>query len=415
MNSRRAAHANMRHRASRTVCLACACAVLTGAAACAPRSTRTATPTAVTTSATPTSPTLKSVFQNDFMVGAALNPAQFGTGDALGTAITTSQFNTISPENVLKWELVHPAMGRYDFGPSDAYVAFGERYGMFVVGHTLVWHSQVPRWVFQDASGAQVSRDTLLGRMREHIQTVMGRYKGRIKGWDVVNEALEEDGTLRKSPWLNIIGEDFIAKAFEYAHEVDPAAELYYNDYSLENPAKREGAVKLIKSLKARGIPIHAIGMQGHMKMDWPSIGLEDSTIAMFAATGVKVNVTELDVDVLPPATTNRGADVGLRATGGASIDPYAAALPDSVSRALAKRYADLFDVYLRHRDAIDRITFWGVADGDSWLNSWPVRGRTSYPLIFDRQHRAKAAFDAIMARGRAPRPVTAKPIGEQQ
>lgn len=362
-----------------------------------------ATPAATQVSKGAAGVTLKSVFERDFMVGGALNPAQFGETDVAGSAVTTTHFNTISPENVLKWALVHPEPGRYDFAPSDAYVAYGEKNKMFIVGHTLVWHSQVPRWVFLDDKGAQVSRDTLLGRMRDHIRTVMGRYKGRIQGWDVVNEALDEDGTLRKSPWFNIIGEDFIAKAFEYAHEVDPAAELYYNDYSLENPAKRAGAVKIIKDLKARGIPIKAIGMQGHMKMDWPSVGLEDSTIAIFAAEGVRVHVTELDVDVLPPATQNRGADVSLRGTNSAGNNPYTAGLPDSVATKLAARYGELFGVYLKHKNVIDRITFWGVADGDSWLNDWPVRGRTAYPLIFDRQHRAKAAFDSIVARAKAP------------
>ncbi len=356
-------------------------------------------------SGTPNGDVLKTVFRNDFMMGAALNPAQFGTGDSAGARVTKSQFNTISPENVLKWERVHPMPGQYEFGPADEYVAFGERNEMFVIGHTLVWHSQVPRWVFQDANGAAVSRDTLLGRMRDHIRTVMGRYKGRIRGWDVVNEALEEDGTLRKSPWLTIIGEDFIAKAFEYAHEVDPAAELYYNDYSLENPPKRDGVIRLVKSLQARGIAIKGVGMQGHMKMDWPSVGLEDSTIAMIAATGVRVHITELDVDVLPSATGNRGADVGVSAAGAARFNPYTAGLPDSVSTALAARYAALFGVYLKHRDVIDRVTFWGVADGDSWLNGWPVRGRTSYPLLFGRKHEPKAAFDSVMARGKAPRP----------
>ncbi len=366
--------------------------------------------TAAVESGAQTRSTLKDALKGDFYVGAALNPAQFGARDSAGLRVIGEQFNTISPENVLKWALVHPELRRYDFGPSDAYVAFGEKHKMFIVGHTLVWHSQVPQWVFRDSTGKLLTRDALLGRMREHIQTVVGRYKGRIHGWDVVNEALEENGTLRNSLWRQIIGDDYIAKAFEYAHEVDPKAELYYNDYSLENPDKRAGALKLIRDLLARGIPVKAIGMQGHMKMDWPSIGLEDSTIALFAATGVHVNISELDVDVLPASTTNRGADVGLRVEGNAAINPYTAALPDSVSRALAERYAALFAVYLKYRDVMDRVTFWGVADGDSWLNDWPVRGRTNYPLVFDRRHQPKPAFDAIMARARAPRPPAAKP-----
>ena len=344
---------------------------------------------------------LKSVFEKSFMVGAALNLDQFEERDLAGVQITKSQFNSVTPENVLKWENVHPALGTYNFAPADKYVDFGTRNKMFVVGHTLVWHSQVPRWVFQDASGKQLGRDSLLARMKDHIHTVVTRYKGRIHGWDVVNEALDEDGSLRKSAWLNIIGEDYIAKAFQYAHDADPAAELYYNDYSLENPAKRGGAIRLIKSLQAQGIPVKAIGMQGHMKLDWPSAGLEDSTITMFGALGVKVHITELDFDVLPRATQGTSADVSERAAASARLNPYAAGLPDSVSQQLTKRYAEIFAVYQRHAAVVDRVTFWGVADGDSWLNNWPVRGRTNYPLLFDRNHQPKPAFHAIIAAAR--------------
>jgi endo-1,4-beta-xylanase len=272
---------------------------------------------------------------------------------------------------------------------------------MFVHGHTLVWHSQVPRWVFEDAAGKPVSRDTLLGRMHDHIATVVGRYKGRIGGWDVVNEALNEDGTLRQSQWQKIIGDDFIIKAFQFAHEADPAAELYYNDYSLENPAKRDGAVRLIRSLQAAGVPVKAIGTQEHQKLDWPSPALVDSMITAFAATGVKVNVSELDVDILPRATRGVGADVSTRAAGNTQSNPYPTALPDSMQQALARRYADLFQVYVKHAADMDRVTFWGVDDADSWLNNWPVRGRTSYPLLFDRNGAPKPAFDAVIATAR--------------
>jgi endo-1,4-beta-xylanase len=342
-------------------------------------------------------PALKEVFRDAFRVGAAVNPRQFGEQDAEGVAIIRRHFDTITPENVLKWELVHPRPGVYAFEEPDRYVAFGEKNGMFVIGHTLVWHSQVPRWVFQDAAGQPVGRDTLLARMRDHIMTVVGRYKGRIKGWDVVNEALNEDGTLRDSPWRRIIGDDYLVKAFQYAREADPAAELYYNDYSLENPAKRDGAVRLIRMLQDAGVKVAAIGTQEHNKMDWPSAADVDAMIRAFAATGVKVNVTELDVDVLPRATRAQGAEVSDRAALQAGQNPYSAGLPDSVQQALARRYAELFRVYLAHKDVMDRVTFWGVRDGDSWLNNWPVRGRTSYPLLFDRQGRPKPAFDAVV------------------
>jgi endo-1,4-beta-xylanase len=343
-------------------------------------------------------PGLKDAFRDAFMIGAALSPRQFDGRDTASVALVLRQFNATTPENVLKWERVHPEPDRYQFAPADAYVEFGERNGMFVIGHTLVWHNQTPRWVFENAAGQPLSRDELLARMKDHISTVVGRYKGRIKGWDVVNEALNDDGTLRQSPWMRLIGPDYIAKAFQFAHEADPAAQLYYNDYNLDFPAKRDGVIRLVRTLQAAGVPIHAVGSQEHLKLDTPSIALVDSSIRMIAATGVKVNVTELDIDVLPAATRNATADVSVQAAPAPEIDPYKAGLPDSIQQALARRYEDLFRVYLAHRDAIDRVTFWGVADRDSWLNGWPVRGRTSYPLLFDRQNRPKPAYDRVMA-----------------
>lgn len=343
--------------------------------------------------------TLKDAFQPFFRIGAALNPAQFTERNAQAAAVIKAQFNTISPENDLKWERIHPRPDSYNFGPADSYVEFGEKNGMFIVGHCLVWHSQVPSWVFQDDKGNALDRDGLLQRMREHIQTVVGRYKGRINGWDVVNEALNEDGTMRKSPW-SAIGDDYILKAFEYAHEADPKAELYYNDYSLENEAKRKGAVELVKKLKAQGAAITAVGLQGHDNLDWPTVEQQDATIAAFKALGVKVCITELDVDVLPAANRAPTADVSATAAGGAN--PYAAGLPDEVQMKLARRYGELFGVFLKYRDVVQRVTFWGVGDGDSWKNNFPVRGRTNYPLLFDRAYQTKPAFDAVIQAAKA-------------
>ncbi|PWT96135.1 MAG: 1,4-beta-xylanase [Blastocatellia bacterium] len=341
---------------------------------------------------------LKDAFRNSFLIGAAINQNQFSEQDQRGVAIIATQFNSVTPENVLKWQSVHPQPDKYDFEGSDRYVAFGEKYHMFIIGHTLVWHNQTPSWVFQDDKGNQISRDSLLTRLRDHIQTVVGRYKGRIKGWDVVNEALSEDGTLRQTPWMKIIGEEYLTKAFQFAHEADPQAELYYNDYSLENEPKRKGAIELIKKLQAQGIPVAAVGLQGHDKLDWPTVQQQDATIADFAKIGIKVNITELDVDVLPSATQNRGADITLNVALQAQLNPYASGLPDSVQQQLATRYSALFKVFQKHRDVIDRVTFWGVTDRDSWLNNWPVRGRTSYPLLFDRNGQQKPAFDAVLS-----------------
>jgi len=259
-----------------------------------------------------------------------------------------------------------------------------------------VWHNQTPRWVFEDDHGRPVDRETLLRRLREHISTVVGRYKGRINSWDVVNEALNQDGTMRQSPWLKIIGEDYLVQAFRFAHEADPAAELYYNDYDLELPAKRTGAVALMKRLQQNGVPIAGIGLQNHNRLQWPSIVDEDVTIDAFAQLGLKVNITELDVDVLP-RTTGIGADYAVNIAPTPELNPYTAALPDSIQSQLANRYADLFRVYLKHRDVIDRVTFWGIADGDSWLNNWPIKGRTNYPLLFDRLGQPKPAFYSVI------------------
>jgi endo-1,4-beta-xylanase len=340
---------------------------------------------------------LKDVFKNDFKIGAALNRRQIFESDVRGAEIVKTHFNSITPENILKWALVHPEPTRYDFAASDRFVEFGEKNGMFIVGHTLVWHNQTPAWVFQDEKGNALDRETLLKRMRDHIFTVVGRYKGRINGWDVVNEALNQDGTMRQSPWFKIIGEDYLVKAFQFAHEADPSAELYYNDYDLELPAKRAGGVELIKKLKAAGVPISGVGLQNHNQMEWPSAADEDATITAFSSLGLKVHITELDVDVLP-RTTKPGADYAVDDPVTPKLNPYVAGLPDAIQLALAKRYAELFRVYLKHRDAIERVTFWGVADGDSWLNNWPMKGRTNYPLLFDRDGKAKPALKAIIS-----------------
>lgn len=338
---------------------------------------------------------LKDVFKNDFKIGAALNRRQIFQNDVRGVEIVKTHFNSITPENVLKWALVHPEPAKYDFEAPDRFVEFGEKHGMFIVGHTLVWHNQTPAWVFQDEKGNPVDRDTLLKRLRDHIFTVVGRYKGKIKGWDVVNEALNQDGTMRQSPWMKIIGEDYIAKAFQYAYEADPEAELYYNDFSLENKPKRDGAIRLIKKLKSQGLKIDAVGLQGHYKMDWPTAAQLDSTIKDFAAIGIKVMITELDIDVLP--YKNISAEITLTMDNQDKYDPYKNELPDSAQRSLAERYSDLFKVLVQNKNTVDRVTFWGVTDKESWLNYWPIFGRKNYPLLFDRKGKPKPAFFSVL------------------
>lgn len=350
----------------------------------------------------PAQTTLKDAYRGSFKIGAALNRAIYTGSDAAGAALVQAQFSSISPENDLKWEMIHPTAQGFNFEPADRYVEFGEKNHMFIIGHCLIWHSQTPRWVFEDDKGKEVGRDELLRRMKDHIAAVVGRYKGRVNGWDVVNEALNDDGTLRRSQWQRIIGDDYIAKAFEYAHEADPKAELYYNEYSTENEPKRKGGVELIRKLLAAGVPVTAVGIQGHYHMDWPTIEQLDATITAFAALGVKVNLTELDLDILPAVVTGTSADVNQRAQATAAANPYTAGLPEEKQKELGARYAAMFKVFLKHRDAITRVTFWGVTDKGSWLNNFPARGRTNYPLLFDREGKPKPAFDAVIAEAKA-------------
>ena len=349
---------------------------------------------------------LKQAFKGDFRIGAAMNEAQITGKDVRGVALIKAQFNSVSPENCLKWERVHPQPGRYDFKLSDQYVAFGTKNHMFVVGHALIWHNQTPDWVFRDDKGNLLDRKALLARMRSHIYTVVGRYKGRIHSWDVVNEPIDEDGSLRQSLWFKIIGEDYIAKAFHYAHEADPKAQLVYNDYSIENEVKRKGADALIKKLVADRVPVTTVGLQGHYNLTFPSLEQLDETISTFGAMGLKVPMTELDIGVLPSATSQETADVTLKIAQNPALNPYVDGLPDAVQQQLAERYAELFRIFVKHRGVVDRVSFWGVTDGDNWKNDWPVKGRTDYPLLFDRAHKPKPAFDAVIKTASVQNPV---------
>ena len=342
-------------------------------------------------------PALKNVLAKDFLIGAAVNDDVVSGKDSKAAAIVEKHCNTITPENVMKWALIHPEPNRYDFAAADRFVDFGQKNKMFIVGHTLVWQNQIPTWAFKDDANNLLGRDAMLARMKDHIFTVMGRYKGRVNGWDVVNEALSDSGQFQRTKWFNIIGEDFISKAFEYAHQADPNAELYYNEYSLEKPAKRDACVRLVKYLKAKGLRIDGVGIQGHWGMEYPTSKELDAFIDAFAALGVKVMVTELDIDVLPSATQYMGADINVRFELQKRLNPYVDGLPDEVQKKLADRYAELFAILLEHKDTISRVTLWGVYDKTSWLNNWPVRGRTSYPLLFDRNYQPKPAFDAVI------------------
>jgi len=390
--------------------------------------------------------TLKDAYKDYFYVGVAINRT-IATGTAVradnvnrtldrvekDSALAKEQFNQIAPENDLKWALIHPREGTdgYDFAPADAYVNWGLSNNMYIVGHTLVWHSQTPAWVFAgtnlppgvteapapaaapapemapgtngpgrrggppggfgrggfNMNGPHASREELLQRMHDHIATVVGRYKGKIKVWDVVNEAIDDNGTniLRSSPWSRIIGPDFIAKAFQYAHEADPDAILRYNDYSLENPGKRKKLITLIKSLQAEGVPVMAIGSQTHVSVSAPSFEAEDRTLTELEELGLPIHITEFDVNGAQGGQRNAGADVAANAA------TTQGGLVDDANAKLANEYAILFRAFLKHRNSVKVVTFWGINDGVSWR----AQGK---PLLFDGDDKPKAAFDAVIA-----------------
>ncbi len=344
-------------------------------------------------------PVLKDIFKNDFYIGAALSLDQIEGRDPEGIGLVEKHFNSIVAENILKWEEIHPQLDTYNFEPADKYTAFGKKNNMFVVGHTLVWFYQTPDWVFEDESGNPLNREALLSRMKDHIFTVMGRYQGKIQGWDVVNEAILADGSFRKCPWYEIIGEDYIQKAFEFAREANPDAELYYNDYDYIKPAKCEGIIKLIKNLQSKNIRIDGIGIQGHWFLEYPKIKDIEKFIQDLSLLGVKLMITELDVGVLPfyPVDTPVVDLSSFDPETQKKYNPFPDGIPDSVLKEQANRYAEIFSLFRKYRDTIGRVTFWAVHDKQSWRSYLPIKGRTEYPMLFDRNCNPKPAFDALV------------------
>ncbi|HVZ95743.1 MAG TPA: endo-1,4-beta-xylanase [Chitinophagaceae bacterium] len=337
-------------------------------------------------------PSLKEIFKNDFLIGAAINARQIEGKDLRGDSLIREQFNAVTPENVMKAEIIQPGWNTYNFEPADKLVAFAQKNRLKINAHNLIWHSQLPAFMrtMQDA-------DSVRQYFINHITTVAGRYDGKVYSWDVVNEALNEDGTLRNSIFLQKLGPDYIVEAFRLAQKASPHSKLYYNDYNIEQPKKRAGAIALIKKIQAAGVRIDGVGIQGHWKAgNVPLKDIEES-IKEFSALGIEVMFTELDLSVLPNPWDNNTADVGQTAKGGVHMNPYPNGLPDSVEQIQAKAYADLFKLFLKYKKDISRITFWGVDDGQSWLNNWPIQGRTNYPLLFDRNFKPKPAFDKVI------------------
>lgn len=317
-----------------------------------------------------------------------MNAEQVMQKESLCEKLVTQHFNAVTPENAMKAEVVHPEWDKYDFTLADQLVDYARRRKMEVNGHTLIWHSQLPDYVktLKDADSVRLF-------FTSHIQTVASRYKGKVATWDVVNEALNEDGSMRKTIFLDKLGEDYVVEAFRLAQKAAPGTKLYYNDYNIEEPAKRAGAIRLIRKIQAAGVRIDGVGIQGHWNVNDIPLKEIDDAIREFSALGLEVSFTELDISVLPNPFRSNTANVGDRAAYNAKMNPYPDALPDSVQERLADGYGKVFRIFLKHRDQISRVTLWGVTDRYSWLNNWPIQGRTNYPLLFDRQYAAKPAF----------------------
>jgi endo-1,4-beta-xylanase len=336
-------------------------------------------------------PSLKDVFKKDFLIGTAMNANQILEKDPKADLLIRQQFNTVTPENIMKAEVIHPEWDKYNFDLADKLVEFGKKNNITINAHTLIWHSQLPRFV----RGIQ-NADSLKLYFTNHINTVAGRYDGKVLSWDVVNEALNEDGTMRKSVFERLLGDDFVTDAFRLAQKAAPHTQLYYNDYNIEQPKKRAGAITLIKKIQAAGVRIDGVGIQGHWQLGKIPLKEIEESIQEFSALGIKVMFTELDIEVLPRNV--QGADVNQRMQSNAQMNPYKDGLPDSVQQQLANGYEALFKLFLKYKDKVDRVTFWGVNDGQSWLNGWPLPGRTNYPLLFDREFKPKPAFYKVIA-----------------
>lgn len=342
------------------------------------------------------SDSLKDLFEGKFYIGTAMNRRQIIGENQEAVNLIKTQFNSITPENVMKSERIQPREGEFTFELADAFVAFGEKNDMHVIGHTLIWHSQAPDWFFTDDQDNDVSAEVLKQRMETHIKTLVGRYKGRIHGWDVVNEAVLDDGSYRNSKFYQILGEEFIHLAFQFAHEADPEAALYYNDFSMATAGKRAGVVKMVRTLQEKGLRIDGIGMQGHVGMHYPSLDEFEKSITTFADLEVTVLITELDLSVLPSPGNEAGAEISDTKAYQEKLNPYTQGLPEEVNAAFTERYLDFFTLFLKHADKISRVTTWGAADSQSWKNNWPVRGRTDYPLLFDREYQPKPIVKAL-------------------
>ena len=334
-------------------------------------------------------------FKDLFYLGAAINENTILGLDPKSTTIVNSEYNTISPENSLKWMFIQPSPNKFNFKAADKYVEMGLKNNMYIVGHALVWHNQLADFM-QNLENSAETR----AHVENHINTLVSRYKGKIDAWDVVNEAFEEDGSLRASVFYKNMGKNYIEEVFRKTEKVDPDVDLIYNDYNLYKPKKRAAVLEMVKKFKANGTQINGVGVQAHWDLKSPSIEEIEQIILDVHAAGVYVSFTELDISVLPNPWEMVGAEVTQNFSqfeGDPKMNPYPNGLPDNIQEKLAKRYQEIFNVFVKHSDKINRVTFWGVMDKHSWLNDWPIKGRTNYPLLFDRNYNPKPAYKSVL------------------
>jgi endo-1,4-beta-xylanase len=339
--------------------------------------------------------TLAEATKGIFLFGVAVNMQQVNGDIPSESELIAKEFSAIVSENCMKPQPTEPEENKFFWEDADKFVAFGEKNKQVITGHCLIWHSQIGRWMFVDADGNDVSPEVLKERMRRHIYAVVGRYKGRVRGWDVVNEAFEDNGEYRNSKFYQILGKDFIKYAFQFAHEADPNAELYYNDYNVETPAKCDAIVQLVKELKAAGCRIDAVGSQSHMHMTTPTLEATETSLKKLKAAGVHILITEWDISVLP--SPYDGANISSNFGYSKEMDPYREGVPDSVQQKWNKRILDMFELFLKYNDVIDRVTVWGLNDAGTWLNGFPIRGRKDYPVLFDRNNQRKTVVDKMI------------------
>ncbi|TWU08487.1 endo-1,4-beta-xylanase [Stieleria varia] len=328
---------------------------------------------------------IKDAFQDSFRIGTAGDfPARYSDQEL---QVASEHFNAVTPENCMKPERVHPQESTWRFEQPDALVQWATENKMSVHGHTLVWHAQTDDWFFRDGD-----REVVKQRMKDHIDTLVGRYKGKIQSWDVVNEAINDGGNqetgqtenLRNSKWMQALGPEFLTLAFKFAHAADPDAILYYNDYNIESGPKHESSMVLLRRLLKDGAPIHAVGIQGHWRTG--SVPYEDieKAILDYSSLGLKVSITELDVTIRGASGGQFGGGFGRRQRGN-STPPSVADL-----NAQAEAYAKLFAIFRKHEDVIERVTFWGLNDRRTWRFG-------QHPLVFDANNHPKPAYPAIV------------------